>query len=454
MANFKTKDYMYFAFKNVTNNTACDLPQCAGIEDYIEIEYKAGKGHFKVLMYNLLCKFTITDFKKVVSMLIEDSNGFDKALTIHDLFVSMKAFLEKSKEHEKDKFDKSDAANIQAAIDKMTKFNDVLVDSFGIEPLTTEKQIKMHKTIVYKVYAGNQLVIDYDGKYFDKYGYRWYVTKNRDVKGKFDVIVPHFGLACASFHGNIRQAIEEITEELKDKIVDIVTKGKDDNKKFLELLQNAGIEEIPQFELKDSIDLVNETIENINNVTIEEFTKQFSWTYDLLYEAESVNDKFDYSKDVLTFDLYQKDMKDLLKAYIEYNGDFISSDREAAAFIQTIEHFRKLNKKQIVNTTLPVFDDIEDRIKAKNELEYKKQVLDIFTGNIQIVSINTSNNTIKPSKKAIKKHISKFYHGAKFTPIKDLRIVNHYISSVNTISNSFGYQSSNLITRTINTGPG
>lgn len=454
MAFYKTKDYMYFAFKNVTNHTSCDLPQCAGIDEYIEIEYKAGKGHFKVLMYNLICKFTITDYKKVVSMLIEDSKGFDKAMMIHDLYNAMIDFLNNAKEHEKDRFEKSDAANIQAAIDKINKFNDVLVDSFGIEELKTEKQIKMHKTIVYKIYKGNELVIDYDGKYFDKYGYRWYVTKNRDVKGQYDVIVPHFGLSCASFHGNIRQAIEEITEELKNKIVDIVTKGKDNNKGFLEMLQAAGIEEIPQFELKDSIDLVNETIGNINNVTIEEFTKQFSWTYDLLYEAESVNDKLDYSKDVLTFDLYQKDMKDLLKAYIEYNGDFISSDREAAAFIQTIEHFRKLNKKQIVNTTLPMFDDIEDRIKAKNELEYKKQLLDIFTGNIQIVSVNTPNNTIKPSKKAIKKHISKVYHGAKFAPIKALRIVNHYISSANTLANSSGYQSSNLITRTINTGPG
>ena len=54
---------LFLAYKCATDNFNCDCPQCDN--DYFEIDYKSGHGHFKILRFNLICKFTLTDFKKV-----------------------------------------------------------------------------------------------------------------------------------------------------------------------------------------------------------------------------------------------------------------------------------------------------------------------------------------------------------------------------------------------------
>lgn len=379
MADFKSKDYVHFAFKKITDSVSGDCPQCAIDSDYINIEYKQGKGHFKVLYHAIICTYSLSDYKKILGMLNEDHAGNDKAMKLHDMYVSMTSFLEDHKKHCQ-QYDKAQAAEIQAAIDKIVKKDSVLSEYFTIESVKADKPIRMKKDIAYKL-VKDQIVIDYDAKSFVKFGYRWIVSKDSKIKGRYHIIVPCCGLPCAFFDkGNIRQAIEIVDEELKNKVVAIVDKAKNttDFNRFYELLSQNGIQEIPYFEVKDSIDLVNETIQDTQNVTIEDFNKQYAWSYNLLYDAESLNKDLDYSDKVECFDLYIDDMKDIITAFNNLRSDYISSDRECAAFMMTIEHFTKIGKKTIDNVLIPDFSDIQDRIDNRqamiNTIEHDNEV--------------------------------------------------------------------------------
>lgn len=378
MADFKSKDYMYLAYKNVTSSISGECPQCAIESDYINIEYKEGKGHFKVLYHSIICTLSLTDYKKVMGMLNEDHAGNDKALKLHDIYLSMIKFLEDSKKHYQ--YDKAISAEIQAAIDKVNKKDSVLSDFFNIESVKADKPIRMKKDIAYKM-VKDQLVIDYDAKSFIKFGYRWIVSRDSKIKTRYHIIVPCCGLPCAYFDkGNMRQAIEIVDEELKNKVVAIIDKAKDttDFNRFYELLSQNDIQEIPYFEVKDSIDLVNETIQDAQNVSIEDFDKQYSWSYNLLYEAESVNKDLNYTDRVECFDLYIDDMRDIITAFNTLRGDYISSDRECAAFMMTIEHFTKIGKKTIDNVLIPDFSDLQERIDNRqamiNTIEHDNEV--------------------------------------------------------------------------------
>lgn len=85
----------FLAYKCATDNFNCDCPQCDN--DYFEIDYKSGHGYFKILRFNLICKFTLTDFKKVISMLKDDNSGPEKAENLHNLFVNIAKELNDNK---------------------------------------------------------------------------------------------------------------------------------------------------------------------------------------------------------------------------------------------------------------------------------------------------------------------------------------------------------------------
>lgn len=81
-------------------------------------------------------------------------------------------------------------------------------------------------------------------------------------------------------------------------------------------------------------------------MSIKEFIKRMSEKYDEIYEHEAETGA-DYPGARLAawaFDKWTKDEenREIMKAVIEERGDFISSDREAAAFMLTLEGINAL----------------------------------------------------------------------------------------------------------------
>jgi hypothetical protein len=69
---------------------------------------------------------------------------------------------------------------------------------------------------------------------------------------------------------------------------------------------------------------------------MQELIQQFNKEYDYLYEHDNVAG---YSEAVKWFDENQNKLayKDLVSSFVKARGDFISSDREAAAFTFALE---------------------------------------------------------------------------------------------------------------------
>ena len=109
----------YYAYKDARHNNYIDTPQCD--YDYFEIEYKNGKGCFNILLFNLVCKFTLTDYKKVISMLSDDPAGQEKAEKLHDLYIEIAKVLTSDKE--KYSYDKKVLADISDAFNRLNKLN-------------------------------------------------------------------------------------------------------------------------------------------------------------------------------------------------------------------------------------------------------------------------------------------------------------------------------------------
>ena len=169
-----------FAYTNTTKETLTECTISSIYDKYFEIEYKCGKGHFKIALYSLICTFSITDYKKVISMLIDDFSGQEKANNLHDIYVSMIDYLNTSKI--KHSYDKKILSEISAAFNRLNKLNEILMIYFSIDPLNLEEQIKMQKAIAYKM-IGNNLVVDYKAKSFSKYGRTWIVSADSKVRG-------------------------------------------------------------------------------------------------------------------------------------------------------------------------------------------------------------------------------------------------------------------------------
>ena len=68
-------------------------------------------------------------------------------------------------------------------------------------------------------------------------------------------------------------------------------------------------------------------------VNIHEFNKRFNKEYEFLYDCEDENNVPVYEEAVAEFDEFIKIHGDFVGEFAKFRGDFISSDREAAAFM-------------------------------------------------------------------------------------------------------------------------
>lgn len=66
------------------------------------------------------------------------------------------------------------------------------------------------------------------------------------------------------------------------------------------------------------------------NINIEQFLREFNDEYNFLYENDYVAG---YEEAIEEFDNFAKQNGSFIYKFVKYRGDFISSDREAAAFM-------------------------------------------------------------------------------------------------------------------------
>ena len=71
------------------------------------------------------------------------------------------------------------------------------------------------------------------------------------------------------------------------------------------------------------------------DINIHEFLDRFNEEYDFLYNAKSY--VAGYNEAVTAFDEFLKTNNKFVGEFVRYRGDFISSDREAAAFMFALD---------------------------------------------------------------------------------------------------------------------
>lgn len=72
------------------------------------------------------------------------------------------------------------------------------------------------------------------------------------------------------------------------------------------------------------------------NINIKQFLKEFNEEYDFLYEHDYVAG---YDEAVEEFDIFAKKNSSFVCEFVKYRKDFISSDREAAAFMFALSKY-------------------------------------------------------------------------------------------------------------------
>lgn len=73
------------------------------------------------------------------------------------------------------------------------------------------------------------------------------------------------------------------------------------------------------------------------DINIKEFKNKFDKEYNFLYSSKDYVAGYDEA--VKAFDDFLQNNKNFVREFILYRGDFISSDREAAAFMFTLEKY-------------------------------------------------------------------------------------------------------------------
>lgn len=72
------------------------------------------------------------------------------------------------------------------------------------------------------------------------------------------------------------------------------------------------------------------------NINIHEFLKEFNKQYDFLYEHR--DNVAGYDEALETGDEFIKKNIEFVREFVQYRGDFISSDREVVAFMFALDN--------------------------------------------------------------------------------------------------------------------
>lgn len=78
----------------------------------------------------------------------------------------------------------------------------------------------------------------------------------------------------------------------------------------------------------------------VYNFDISDFLTKFNSNYDFIYDANNLGKEVAGQREATAaFDDFVKQYRDFVYEFVNYRGDFISSDREAAAFMFTMDDF-------------------------------------------------------------------------------------------------------------------
>lgn len=72
----------------------------------------------------------------------------------------------------------------------------------------------------------------------------------------------------------------------------------------------------------------------MKTINIKEFLAQFEKEYDFLYKNGTVAEEDEAAQ---SFDKFAETHKEFMTEFVKYRGDFISSDRKAAAFMFALQ---------------------------------------------------------------------------------------------------------------------
>ena len=88
----------------------------------------------------------------------------------------------------------------------------------------------------------------------------------------------------------------------------------------------------------ETVEQSKQPMSDLGGHTIVEFKREFDRIYGVLYAADANGGSIDYGRDIDAFDNHEYP-RSVLEAFNTYREDFVSSDREAAAFIRTLRSF-------------------------------------------------------------------------------------------------------------------
>ena len=94
----------------------------------------------------------------------------------------------------------------------------------------------------------------------------------------------------------------------------------------------------PEPEPAETVSQPQQPMSELGGHTIAEFAHEFDRIYGVLYDADGNGHSIDYGSDIDAFD-NQEYPRGVLEAFNAYRKDFVSSDREAAAFIRALRSF-------------------------------------------------------------------------------------------------------------------
>lgn len=94
----------------------------------------------------------------------------------------------------------------------------------------------------------------------------------------------------------------------------------------------------PEPEPAETVPQTQQSMSELGGHTIAEFKREFDRIYGVLYDADGSGHSIDYGRDIDAFDNHEYP-RGVLEAFNAYREDFVSSDRESAAFIRALRSF-------------------------------------------------------------------------------------------------------------------
>lgn len=408
------------------------------IEFSYNIDFSSARGKLKINLEKALEAWTITEFKKFNTMLSNSLDARQIAGTIHNFLKAFIDELTKQKDNLIGAALVNDKKAVNDFINKLVKFNEVLVNYYGVDTISVKTAPTYKKCTVYaRITDENRqpAIKEFSGLEFTYDGYLFQVYKVEKSRCKY-IIIPSMGLSCGCFYTNIRTAHEFINAALaalKDENKQDELKARENE--FIELMQAANID-IPDAcrpLFNTAAPAPEADLEN--DISVQDFGKYFGQVYTRLYENDCAGIDCNYKAEAALFDELIKELKPVLTVFNTYRMDYISSDREAAAFIITLKHYIDIGYKTLAGVQLPELKPIENRQPANNDNKRPD------------ISRKIPYNRIK-------NHINRFYPAARYAPKKGVKLLNHSTISVHTSINKTTQTNNHLIARINNTGPG